>query len=239
VSMHELTHYLYEAAPAGKHLALMQQFVQTDVPSASALYALLNEALAVSVQGIVAEFRPKSHEGTSDDDGYRHPFIPRLGRSTVSVLTTSLANGSTLSEPGFSKAYVREAIRELGADVTNPKFFLTAAAILPTDKASGAYEVFLQEFQPVSFIRSDQFRLFPHLNLVFLVAYDVLGGLSSSYPALASRADKRGFAYMDSRDGKASVCILAGADADAIADVVREFAKLKSVTSSGFVLAID
>ena len=49
----------------------------------------------------------------------------------------------------------------------------------------------------------------------------------------------RGFAYVGSRDGKASVCILAGVDADAIADVIRAFAALKSVTASGFVLAID
>src|SRR3989442_7575577 len=127
---------------------------------------------------------------------------------------------------------MREASRELGGDVTNPKFFLTAAAILPTDKAASAYEVFLQEFQPVSFIKSDHWKLFPHLNLVFLVAYDELPGLSTAFPELASHTGRRGFAYMGSREGKASVCILAGTDASAITDVVRAFAKLQSVPSS-------
>jgi len=51
--------------------------------------------------------------------------------------------------------------------------------------------------------------------------------------------DKRGFAYMGSRDGHAKVCILAGADAGAIADVVRAFARLQSVSSSGLLLSID
>jgi hypothetical protein len=44
---------------------------------------------------------------------------------------------------------------------------------------------------------------------------------------------------MGSRDGQASLCILAGADAEAIADVVRAFANFKSVSSSGLQLAID
>jgi len=68
---------------------------------------------------------------------------------------------------------VREANRELGEDVTNPKFVLTSAAILPSDKAASAYQIFLREFEPVSVIKSDQWRLFPHLNLGDLEEIDL------------------------------------------------------------------
>ena len=238
VGIHELTHYLYETARAGKHVALMQQFVQAEAPHASAFYAFLNEALAVAVQRLIIERPHKSNEGKSDDGGYRDPFIPRLGQATAPVLQESLAKRSTLYQ-GFSKAYLREGNRELGGEVANPKFFLSSAAILPTDKGASAYDVFLKEFQPVSFIKSDQWRLFSHMNLVFLLSYDELGAFSTAFPDLASHANGRGFAYMGSRDGNASLCILAGADAAAIADVVRAFAKLRTVSSSGLLLSID
>jgi hypothetical protein len=233
VGIHELTHYLYETAQAGKHLALMQQFVEAEALHASAFYAFLNEALAVAVQKLIVE-RPDK----SDDGGYRHAFIPRLGHSTASVLKEAIAKGSTLYR-GFTEAYLREGNRELGGDVSNPKFFLSSAVVLPTDKGAGAYEVFLKEFQPVSFITSDQWRLFPHMNLVFLHAYDELGAFSAAFPDLASHIKGRGLAYMGSRDGNASLCILAGVDAPAIADVIRAFAKLRSVSSSGLLLSID
>jgi hypothetical protein len=238
VGIHELTHYLYETAQARKHLELMQQFVRAEVPHASAFYALLNEALATAVQGLIGERSRRSHEAKSDEGEYRHPFIPRLGHSTVPVLKEALAKRSTLYQ-GFSQGYLREANRELRSDVTNPKFFLTSAAILPTDKGASAYEVFLTEFQPVSFITSDQWRLFPYLNLVFLHAYDELGAFSTAFPDLAAHTNRRGFAYMGSRDGHATLCILAGADAGAIADVVRAFARLQFVSSSGLLLSID
>jgi hypothetical protein len=238
VTIHELTHYLYETAQGHRHLELMQQFVRAQVPNASAFYALLNEALATAAQEVMRERSRRSQEGTSDQDDYRHPFIPRLGRSTGPVFKEALAKRSTLYQ-GFSQAYLREATRELGGDVTDPKFFLTAAAILPSEKAARAYEVFLEEFQPVSFIKSDQWRLFPNLNLVFLLGYDELGPFSTAFPDLASHTSRRGFAYMASRNGHAKVCILAGTDERAIADVVRAFAKLRSVSISGLVLSID
>src|SRR5260370_38521199 len=133
----------------------------------------------------------KPNDDKSDDGGYRHPFIPRLGRSTLPVLKESLEKGHTLYQPEFTKAYINEANRELGEDDTNPKFFLTSTAILPTDKAYPAYELFLKEFQPVSFIKSDQWRLFPYLNLIFLVGYDELGAFSTSFPDLASHTTRR------------------------------------------------
>ena len=66
-----------------------------------------------------------------------------------------------------------------------------------------------------------------------------LRGSWSNDHARPTYTNGRGFAYLGSRDGQASLCILAGVDAEAIADVVRAFAKLKSVSSSGLQLAID
>jgi len=238
LALHELTHYFYDTASAAKHVSLMQQFAQAEIPYASALYAFLNEALACAVQGLVAERTPQSGEANSDKDVYRHAFIPRLGRSTVPVLKDSLVKRSTLYQ-GFTQPYIRAANVELGPDITNPKFFLTSAAILPTDRGTKAYEIFLEEVQPVSFIRSDQWKLFPNLNLVFMVAYDELAGFSGLSSDIASHTNRRGFAFMDSRDGKAIVCVIAGRDAGAITDVVKAFVKLPSVPPSGLVLSID
>jgi hypothetical protein len=238
VGMHELTHYLYDTAPAARHAALMQQFDQAEVPHASALYALLNEAIACAVQGLLAERTPKANESKADDDGYPHSFIKRLCKSTVPVLSESLAKRSTLYQ-GFSPLYIRESNRELGDDVRDPKFFLVSAAILPTDTVASAYDVYLRELQPVTYIRSDRWRLFPYLNLVLMFAHDELRGLSTAFPEVGSYTNKRGFAYMGTRQGKASVCILSGRDAAAVTDVVKAFAKLTSVPPSGLVLSID
>lgn len=238
VSLHEMTHYLYETAQARRHLELMQQFVSSDVPDASAFYALLNEALASAVQGILSERSSRRGEAKPDDGEYRHAFIPRLAHSTVPVLKDALAKKTTLYN-GFTQAYVRAGTRELGGDIANPKFFLTSAAILPTEKAGSAYQIFLKEFEPVSFITSNHWRLFPNLNLVFLHGYDELAALSTAFPDLVSYTNKRGFVYVSSRDGHARLCILAGVDADAIADVVRALAKLPFVARSGLVLSID
>ena len=62
LALHELTHYFYDTATAAKHVSLMQQFAQAEIPYASALYAFLNEALACAVQGLVAERTPQSGE---------------------------------------------------------------------------------------------------------------------------------------------------------------------------------
>ena len=101
----------------------------------------------------------------------------------------ALAKRSTLYQ-GFAQGYLREATRELGNDVSNPRFFLTSAAILPTNTGASAYEVFLTEFQPVSFIKSDQWRLFPYLNLVFLHAYEPEA--TTTQPLIASVSFYRG-----------------------------------------------
>jgi hypothetical protein len=238
VSMHELTHYLYETAQGRRHDELMQQFVRAQVPDASAFYGLLNEALASAVQGVLRDRSGGSKESTSGRDEYRHAFISRLGRSTVPVLEDALSSRSTLYQ-GFSQAYLRAAIRELGPDVTDPRFFLTSAAILPSDKAARAYAIFLEAFQPVSVVKSDDWRRFPDLNVVFLLAYDELEAFARAFPDLSKHTGRRGFAYMGPRGERAKICILAGADEGAIVDVVKAFAKQQSVSSSGLLLAID
>jgi hypothetical protein len=130
-----------------------------------------------------------------------------------------------------------------GTFVVNHLFVEVTDAAAPDDLASvSLHELthYLYETAPAAKrLDSDQWRLFPHLNVVFLVAYDELRAFSTAFPDLASYTNRRGFAYLGSRDGLASLLILAGVDAEAIADVVRAFANVKSVLSSGLQLVID
>lgn len=221
--LHELTRYFYDSAPARKHAALMQQFAQSGAADASSLYALLSEAVA---QATVTE-TPSSTE-----------FIPRVARVTTPLLKESLSKGTTLFDPQFVQAYIREANRELGADTSDPRFVLNSAAFLPTDKAQAAYELLLKELQPISFIRSGQWQLFSNENLVFLTAYDEWGLLPNTFPELTALASKRGFVYTGSANGR-TICIVAGRDSDAMVEAVKAFVKIKSLPKPGLVLSID
>jgi hypothetical protein len=233
IMLHELMHYFYDNAPARQHAALMQQFAQSGDPEASSLYALLNEAIAVAVQAILAD------TSKSTEDEYRDAFIPRLGRSTTPVLKESLAKGATLFQPGFVAAYIREANRELGADARDPRFVLKSAAFLPSEKGLAGYELFLKEFSPVSMSSGQEWQLFANQNLIFLTAYDEWQSLLESFPALPSFASKRGFVYVDSGRAGRTICIVAGKDSAAIVEAVKALAKIKSLPKSGLVLSID
>jgi hypothetical protein len=63
IAVHELTHSLYELAPAEKKMALMQAFVASPDPAAQGLYMYLNEAVATAIQLLFLE-----RNGQHDDD---------------------------------------------------------------------------------------------------------------------------------------------------------------------------
>jgi hypothetical protein len=233
IMLHELTHYFYDNAPARKQAALMQQFAQSGAPEASSLYALLNEAIAVAVQAVLAE------TSRSTEDEYRDAFIPRLGRSTTPVLKESLSKPATLFQAGFVDAYIRAANRELGADARDPRFILKSAAFVPSDKGLAGYELLLKEFPPVSFSNGEEWQLFSNENLVFLTAYDQWGSLAESFPALTSYRTKRGFAYVDSGNAGRTICILTGTDSAAIVEVVTALTKLKFLPKTGLAVSFD
>jgi hypothetical protein len=171
------------------------------------------------------------------DDELRNDAVRALARRIASFVEAE--SPARDIHDGFAEAYLRAGVRELAGDLESPLFVLSAAAVLPSEKAADAYQVFLDEFEPVSFIKSEEWRLFPRMNLVFLASYDELGAFSSAFPDLASHATKRGFAYRGSRDGRASVFVLAGADAAAIVEVVRAFANLRSASAAGVLLSIE
>jgi hypothetical protein len=81
-------------------------------------FAFLNEAIATAVEmaGDLA------HKDESDDGGgYRHPYIPRLGRAATEPLKKALATGRTMTD-GFADDYVRAAREELGSDADSLAF---------------------------------------------------------------------------------------------------------------------
>lgn len=77
---------------------------------------------------------------------------------------------------GFASAYLRAGVAELGADISNPKFLLTATAVLAGDGNGKAIQAFIGEFSPRWSTREEEsLRLFRELNAVWLVTYSQLG----------------------------------------------------------------
>jgi hypothetical protein len=54
-AVHEIAHYLYDYIPPDKHLALVNEFVASGVPSIAGIYSYLHEAMAISVPELYAD----------------------------------------------------------------------------------------------------------------------------------------------------------------------------------------
>ena len=227
-AMHELTHAFYDSAPAARHLSLMNQFVAAESPQS--FYAFLNEALATAVQLLVYE-----RKGITDNDPYHHPYIPRLGRSTMPLLKDALANNRTLFE-GFAGPYVRAGAAELKEETTNPKFVLSATAVLASEKNRKAFDMFFRRLQPNFYLTTEEeWMLFTRLNAVRLLTYDELPPFASEIPNVDSLTKGSAFAYALMRHDKGTVFVLAGRDPGALVEAVKRLAKLPSVPSHGLI----
>ncbi|MEO8126029.1 MAG: hypothetical protein ABI822_03000, partial [Bryobacteraceae bacterium] len=187
-AMHELTHAFYDSAPAARHQALMTQFVAAGVQPA--FYTFLNEAVATAVQLLVYE-----KEGITDNDPYHHPYIPRLGRSTLPLLKEALAKHGSLFE-GFTEGYLRAAAAELKEESSSPRFVLAAAGVLASEKNHSAFDMFFERIQPSFYLTTEkEWLLFPGLNGVRLLTYDELPPFASKIPNLESLIQSGSFAY--------------------------------------------
>jgi len=227
-AMHELTHAFYDSAPAARHQSLMSQFVAAG--SQPAFYTFLNEAVATAVQLLVYE-----RNGITDDDPYHHPYIPRLGRSTLPLIKEALANRGTLFD-GFAISYIRAGAAELKEQVTGPKFILAAAGVLSSEKNHKAFEMFFERIQPNFYLSTEkEWLLFPGLNAVRLLTYNELPPFASQVPNLDSLIKSSAFAYASVHEGKGTEFLVAGRDTDALVEAVKRLARLPSIPTQGLI----
>jgi hypothetical protein len=232
-AMHELTHAFFDSAPAARHLSLMKQFATANEPHSQAFYDFLNEAVATAVQLIVYE-----RQGVKDDDPYHHPYIPRLGRSTMPLVKEAIAGHRTVFD-GFTEFYLRAGSAELKEQTSNPHFILSAAAVLASEKNHKAADTFFDRIAPRFFLTEEkEWMLFTDLNAVRLLTYDELAPFTGHIANLDGLTRNRGFAYVVRHSAKGRVFFLAGRDTDALNEVVKQLAKVQSVSSDGLVLSI-
>ena len=250
-AVHELTHYLYDCAPAERHRSLIDQFVQSGSPQAAGLYTYLNEAVAVAAQALhekAPAFVTISAQGissgalmTKKDEGYRHPYIAPLGTAAAPLVRDAVARRRTLFD-GFVAPYMTAGTAALKAKAKEPQFLLAQVGlVLPAD-GNAIRTAWLQAMFPqasATFRDEREADVFPDLNIVRFVRYDDVPIAGVTIPDLKSLVTHRAFAYALPRGQRATTYVLAGRDTDAIVDAIRKLATLTTLPSKGPVLTVD
>jgi hypothetical protein len=237
VAIHELTHALYDAARAATHLALMRQFAASPDPGTPAMYTLLNEAIATAVTGIALDLSGD----TETDEGreYRHPYIPRMGRAATEPIKRALAAGRTITE-GFVDDYVRGARAILGDDADSLGFRFSAVAVIASDALRPAAVSFRQAIAPTAATDSrENWQRIEELNAAFLLTYEEAREFADRIPDFPTLATHRGFAVIVPHNKKSHVLVLAGRDATAVSDVVKQLQPSKARSEAGVMVLVD
>lgn len=133
VIVHEMTHDLYDRAPAGRQLALIEEFRRRPQPWRMAAYSYLNEALATAAQ-VLVERRLRSDAdfvrwAANPENIYSQPWIAALGAATHPLLERFLRDGRGLFD-GFAGSYLVAAERALGGRLEHPHFRLASRVVL-------------------------------------------------------------------------------------------------------------
>jgi hypothetical protein len=237
VATHELTHYIYDRAPAHKHLALIEEFVNSAAPSSAGLYTYLNEAVAIAAQGLHAD----KGDGPDDDDSYRHPYVAPLGAVTIDLVTKAVADKATLFD-GFASSYIAAGTAALKEKLLQPQFALAQVGLLLPNESDAIRTAYFETMFPQASAQlrdEHELNAFPDLNVVRFVRYDELGALGDRIPGLAALRGHRGFAYAVPRGQRARTYLLAGRDAEAIIDVITKLAGMKVLPSEGLLFSLD
>jgi hypothetical protein len=234
VLIHELTHALYELAPLRLHQKLIRDFVAASEPQAQALYAILNEGIATGVQ-----LTRLNEAGQTDQDAYRHPFIPRIGHAVSAPLRGALENGLTLFH-GFLESYLRTCPIELKDELASPRFILLSAILFRIGELDEAEKAYHSDLAPISSASPEDRGRFPQVNIVFLITYDKLDAIAGNWDEIVPLSQRhRGFAFSSPRNNKGRTYVLAGRDDRTVAEVVKRLAAIRTGTVDGLVLSVD
>jgi hypothetical protein len=231
--MHELTHAFYARAPLRLHQKLIQEFVASPEPQSQALYSILNEGIATAVQLSLIR------EPQSDEDAYRDPYIPRIGRAVAPYIKQALDNGPTLFH-GFLDTYIKASVAELKEESFSPRFTLITAMRLSVgnlDAANKACDTDFPTHWSASFSERDRF---PELNLEILITYDKLDAIEGNWDQIVplSKAH-RGFVFSDKRNNKGRTYVLAGRDDATVTELVKKLSEIRTKTQEGILLTVD
>jgi hypothetical protein len=237
-AVHELTHYIYDRAPAEKHLALIEEFAASGAASYSGLYTYLNEAIAIAAHGIHAD---KNRETPDDDRSYRHPYIDPLGTATIPLVKNALSRNATLFD-GFASAYIAAGTSVLGDKLSEPRFVLAQVGLLLPDRADQIRAAYFRHMVPqasAQFRSEDETAAFPELNVVRFARYDEPGTLDQRVNSIDELRRHRGFAYALPRGRTAHMYLLAGRDDVSIVEVIERFAETEALPHEGLVISLD
>jgi hypothetical protein len=237
-AVHELTHYIYDRAPAEKHLALIEEFVASGASSYSGLYTYLNEAIAISAHGLHAE---KNGETPDEDQAYRHPYIAPLGTAAVPLVKAAISKNATLFD-GFASTYIAAGTAALRDKLSEPRFVLAQVGLLLPDRGDAMRAAYFRNMLPqasAQFRSENKLAAFPELNVVRFARYDELGALREVIADVDALRMRRGFAYALPRGRTARTYLLAGRDDDSIVEVIERFANTAALPSEGLVVSLD
>ncbi|HVQ41230.1 MAG TPA: hypothetical protein VMS54_03450 [Vicinamibacterales bacterium] len=242
-AVHELTHYLYDYMPAAKHLALVEEFAGSGAPSASGIYSYLHEALAVSAQVVYRNALPSSdNKGESDDKEYKHPYIPVLAAVASPLVEKAIAAGGHFDR-GLARQYLSAAGPALGTKLREPRFVLAQVILVTSPGAESFADMYQRTMFPVAVARYTDLRradAFPDANVVQLSTYAELDRAPVVDASLQTlRSGCRGIAYAAARGRGGYRVVIAGFDADAIAEVIRRLGELEAFSGPGRLLKID
>lgn len=214
VALHETIHYLYDSVPAKAHRERMEMFVARNHPRASSFYALFNEALAVATQHLLTKKMQWPEEKKSDQEMYRHAYIPRAGRVLAPVLDKRISDRRRF-DGEFVKAYEEACVTEFGADLRSPRFTLVSGVFLPSDAAEPAFGTLMSALQPVSWVRGGNWQQYTHMPIVLFGNHDDLKTLHSDHPEIAKLAIQRSF-VVSKQGERRPLIVLGGKDPDSI-----------------------
>lgn len=237
-AVHELTHYLYDSAPADKHIGLVREFAESGAEAFAGLYTYLNEAIAVAAQGLYAE---KQQALDTDTRGYTHPYIQPLGTATGPLLREAIAKRQTLFS-GFATSYIAAATGALKSKVQEPRFVLSQVALVVPedgDRLSAAYHSTMFPQASAQFRMPAEVDAFPDLSVVQFVRYDAVDALADRIPELLALRARSGFAYAMKRGPRAFTYVLAGRDTDAIVEAIAKLGTLERLNTGGLLFSFD
>lgn len=220
VGLHETIHYLYDSVPAQAHRERMDFFAARSHPRASTFYALFNEALAVATQHLLTGRMQWPEAAKSDQEMYRHAYIPRAGRVLTPVLEKWIGERRRF-DGEFVKAYEEACTREFAADLRNPRFIFVSGAFVVSDAGEKAFGVLMPELQPVSWVRGGNWQQYTHLPILHLVDHDSIEELHTVIPQVFTLTKMRSFAVLSATPR--AIGVISGQDGEAIAEGVRTF----------------
>jgi hypothetical protein len=241
VVVHEITHYLYDYIPPGKHLALVNEFVDSGAPAVAGIYSYLHEAMAISAQGLYRDGFENSGSRTDDagDTEYKHPYIPRLADVALPLVRAAVARNEHLVG-GFAQSYIAGALSTLGGRRNElPFVFAQAVLVTPGGKREFA-DAFQRTLFPVGSVRFTDLSkaaAFPDANLVQFSAY---GELSGTEPQIVQlRNTRRGFAFATPRGRGGYLLTVAGRSDEDIRAVIEKLGDVDAFVGPGLLVGID